>query len=92
LRLRSRHSDLPDRTVFDFAFLGYYGLEVRCKRWSQDASGQLQGQRLCGRHVGRRSPEAIQALEGVSKTGNLTVKVDGTVPGGSIAVNRLDLT
>lgn len=35
---------------------------------------------------------AIKALEGTSKTENLTVKVDGAVSGDSIAVNGLDLT
>jgi hypothetical protein len=34
---------------------------------------------------------AIKALEGTSKTKNLTV-LDGAVSGDSIAVNRLDLT
>jgi hypothetical protein len=35
---------------------------------------------------------AIKALEGSSKTENLTVKVDGTVSGDAIAVSSLDLT
>jgi len=35
---------------------------------------------------------AIKALEGTSKTDNLTVKVEGSVSGDSIAVSGLDLT
>lgn len=35
---------------------------------------------------------AVKALEATSKTENLTVKVDGSVSGDSIAVSALDLT
>jgi hypothetical protein len=35
---------------------------------------------------------AVKALEGASKTDNLTVKVDGKISGASIAVSALDLT